>query len=73
MVSLMVLYNCVNQQYGAETIFMRRVTGQLVFFQVISYRGRRFLCKNFSSPPAMSYDKFCSVPGNNFCLRTGSC
>ena len=47
---------------GQKQFLEGTVTGQLVFFPVISYGANRFLCKNFSSPPAMSYDKFCFVP-----------
>ena len=51
----------VAYEYGAETVYMGRVAGQLVFFPVVSYGARRFLCKNFSSPLAMSYDNMASV------------
>ena len=48
-------------QYGAETFFMGRVTGQWVFFAMISYGASGLLCKNILFPPAMPYDKACSV------------
>ena len=41
-------------------------TGQLVFSAIISYGASRFFSKKISSPPAMSYDKFCTVPKGLF-------
>ena len=64
MVSLVVHTTSVVHEEGAETISMGRATGLLLFFQVISYATSRFLCKDFSSPPAISYDRFWSAPCN---------
>ena len=53
----------VVHEYRADT-FLRLLgkgDGAVSFSAIISYGGADF-SKKFSSPPAMSYNKFCSVP-----------
>ena len=66
MVSLVVLYNICCSWIRDRNIFYGKGDRAVCFFAVISYGASRFLCKNFSSPPAMSYNKFCSVPKSLF-------
>ena len=51
----------VLHEYGADAFFTEKMTGQLSFFPMISYGASISFCNNFSSPPAMKYDKFCAI------------
>ena len=59
MVSSVVLSSIFVHEYGPDTFFTERITGQLVFNFI---RVEQIFLQEFSSPLAMSYDKFCTVP-----------
>ena len=50
-------------------MFKERVTGQLVFCNNFRRVRADFFCKNVSSPPDMSYNKFCTVRNCDTAVR----
>ena len=52
----------VVHEYRPDTFLRTLRDGAVSFSAIISYGARRFFSKKFSSPPAMPYDKFCTVP-----------
>ena len=57
----------VIHEYGADAFFKEKMTGQLSFCNDFIL-GEQILCKNFSSLPAMKYNRFCAVPYRAFCF-----